>query len=327
MLIFPLFINLEYVEYWILCRKIFTDDSSELFWCVYPQQCFVNVANMCNMAYFYHFTGKHQGFTLQKQVILQIADISFSMLIFPLFINLEYVEYWFFCRKIFTDDSSELFWCVSTAVFCKCRKHVLYGMVLSFCSTVDLKFKISTQNKSWQDVHWYCLLTHIMINLFWNKFFNKFTYLSTSFILAIYVLHQITLLSEYAKWSVFYWPQIYFTGKHQGFTLQKQVISLIANISLYMLKFPLFINIYTHIQYELVAGIFVVLILDPYTLCNISRHLIDIAHWYSFKDSKMFLYYSFFFPIHLGDFNSENSPCISVKNNKKFLRKSILSMF
>ena len=95
---------------------------------------------------------------------------------------------------------------ISTAVFCKCPKHVLHGLFWSYCS-VHLKFKISSQNKSCQDVQWYCLLTHIIINLFWNTFFNKFTYLSTSFILAIYALYQITLLAKYAKWSVFYWLQ------------------------------------------------------------------------------------------------------------------------
>ena len=202
--------------------------------------------------------------------ISQIADISFSMLIFPLFINPEYIEYWILCRKIFTNDSFELFRCVSTAVFCKCRKHVLHGIFLSYC-TVHLKFKISSQNKSCQDVHWYCVLTHSIINLFWNTFYNKIHLFIHFFILAIYALYQITLLSKYAKWSVFYWAQIYFTGKHQGFTLQKQVISQIADISFSMLIFPLFINIYTHIQYELVAGIFVVLILDPYTLSNIIK--------------------------------------------------------
>ena len=155
-------------------------------------------------------------------------------------------------------------------MFCKYPKHVLHCIFLLYC-TVHLMFKISSLNKSCRDVHWYCLLTHIIINLFWSTFFNKFTYLSTSFILAIYALYQITLLSEYAIWSVFYRPQIYFTGKHQGFTLQKQVISQITNISFYMLKFTLFINIYTHIQYELFAGIFVLLILDPYTLSNIIK--------------------------------------------------------
>ena len=248
------------------------------------------------------------------------------MPIFPLFINLEYVEYWILCRKKFTDDSSKLFWCVSTAAFCQCRKHVLYCIFLSFC-TVDLKFKISSQNKSCQDVHWYCLLTHIIINLYWNKFFNKFIYLSTSFILAIYALYQITLLSKYAKWSVFYWSQIYFTGKHQGFTLQKQVTSLIANISFYMLNFHCLLTfILTYNMNSLQESLLYWFWIHIHYVI-LSRHLIDIAHWYSFKDSKMFLYYSFFFPIHLGDFNSENSPCISVKNNKKFSQRINSFMF
>ena len=158
-------------------------------------------------------------------------------------------------------------------------------------------------------------------------FLIKFTYLSTSFILAIYALYQITLLSKYAKWSVFYWPQIYITGKNHGFTLQNQVISHIADISFSMLIFPLFINIYTHIQYELVAGIFVVLILDRYTLYNIIKALDRYCPLIFFQRFKDVFILWFFFPIHFGDFNSENSPCISVKNNKKFSQRINTFMF
>jgi hypothetical protein len=120
-----------------------------------------------------------------------------------------------------------MIWQISTAVFCKYRKHVLLYCLYSWYCTI-----YSLQNKTCEDIHSliYCLYdTHEFI-------LKSFIYPLLLFFSFKFCIKQH--LCNYEKWSIYFYfhnsRQIYFTGRPHGFYLKKRVISYIADISFYI---------------------------------------------------------------------------------------------